>query len=59
MKQGGSGSMADPFPWKPKGMYWRTYWNYLRKAEEADARAVPPWLFKQLGLASCSVFSKT
>jgi len=25
MKLGGSGSMADTFPDKPKGMHWHTY----------------------------------
>jgi hypothetical protein len=25
MKLGGSGSMIEPFPYKPKGMHWRTY----------------------------------
>jgi hypothetical protein len=44
MKLGGSGSMGEPFPLKPKGMHWRTYWNYVRKERDADARAVPPWL---------------
>jgi hypothetical protein len=48
MKLGGSGSMADPFPTKPKRMHWRTYLSYLRKAEEADERSVPPWLYRLL-----------
>jgi hypothetical protein len=33
MKLGGSGSMADPFPDKPKGMHWRIY---ERLREEHD-----------------------
>lgn len=44
VRLGGSGSMADPFPDKPKGMHWRTYWNLARRYEEADALAIPPWL---------------
>jgi len=42
--------MDEPFPWKPKGMHWSTYWRYVQKAEDADARAVPPWLFKRIGV---------
>jgi hypothetical protein len=34
MKLGGSGSMDEPFPWKFKGMHWRSYGRYVRKAEE-------------------------
>lgn len=48
MKLGGSGSMADLFPPKPKGMHWRTYQRLRMKEAEADARAVPPWLLKRL-----------
>jgi hypothetical protein len=50
MKLGGSGSMADPFPWKPKRMHWKTYWKLRREAEEADFRSYPPWLRKHLGV---------
>ena len=46
MKLGGSGSMADPFPPKPKGMHWHTYWRLFKIAEAADARSFPPWLLK-------------
>lgn len=31
MKLGGSPSLADPFPAKPKGMHWSTYYRLLRK----------------------------
>jgi hypothetical protein len=49
MKLGGSGSMAEPFPSKPKGMHRRTYVRLLLEAERADALSVPPWLFKRVG----------
>ena len=32
MKLGGSPSLADPFPTKPKGMHWRTYRRLYSKA---------------------------
>jgi hypothetical protein len=48
MKLGGSGSMADPFPWKPKGMHWSTYWRLRQIAEEADACSLPPWFLKRI-----------
>ncbi|MCC6983610.1 MAG: hypothetical protein IT535_10105 [Bauldia sp.] len=35
MKLGGSGSMDDVFPLKPKGMHWRTY----RRLEQRDELA--------------------
>ncbi len=38
MKLGGSPSLADPFPDKPKGMWWRTYWRLRKEAEEAEYR---------------------
>ena len=46
MKLGGTGSMADPFPPKPKRMRWRTYYSYVAMEEEADSRAVPPFLLR-------------
>lgn len=46
MKLGGSGSMADPFPPKPKGMHWRTYSNLFQRAEEEEGRAFSPWFLK-------------
>ena len=33
---GGSGSMDDPFPLKPKGMHWKTYEALCRKAEQLE-----------------------
>jgi hypothetical protein len=38
MKLGGSGSMDDPFPWKPKGMHWSTYYRHVQKSEAIEAR---------------------
>ncbi len=46
MRLGGSGSMADPFPPKPKGMHRRTYWKLFQRAEDADAGSIPPWILK-------------
>lgn len=38
VKLGGSRSLADPFPDKPKGMHWRTYSQlYLKEKEVSDA----------------------
>jgi hypothetical protein len=47
-KLGGSGSMAYPFPPRPKGMHFRTYLQLCRKYEDAESRCWPPWLLKQL-----------
>ena len=48
VKLGGSGSMAEPFPDKPKGMHWRNYERLVREAERADALSIPPWLFSRV-----------
>lgn len=37
-KYGGSGSMDDLFPAKPKGMHWRTYHRLCRKAERLEVK---------------------
>jgi hypothetical protein len=36
---GGSGSMADPFPEKPRGMHWRTYHGLYDQAVAAETKA--------------------
>lgn len=36
MKLGGSASLADPFPDKPKGMHWKTYGRLCGEAGEAE-----------------------
>lgn len=33
---GGSANMMMPFPDKPKGMHWRTYWRLRREHDEAE-----------------------
>ena len=39
MQLGGSPSMLDEFPYKPKGMHWRTYQRLRRLHDAADARS--------------------
>ncbi len=29
--------MTMPFPWKPKGMHWQTYWRIRARAESLEA----------------------
>lgn len=44
---GGEADFVSPFPWKPKGMHWRTYSRLWRKAQEAELvslRGVHLWL---------------
>ncbi len=36
LKLGGSVDLFEPFPQKPKGMHWRTYWVLYEKGESAD-----------------------
>lgn len=35
LRLGGSNNMFDPFPWKPKNMHWKTYWQLRDEAELA------------------------
>lgn len=37
---GGRPGWAYPWPEKPKGMHWRTYWRLTRKAEQAEHRSL-------------------
>lgn len=38
MRLGGSANMTEPFPWKPKGMHWRTYWRWSDKGHDAQMK---------------------
>jgi hypothetical protein len=46
-KLGGTGIIDDPL-FKPKGMHWRSYSRHLERLQEAESRAVPPWLLRCL-----------
>jgi len=35
-KLGGSASLASPFPEKPKGMHWKTYWQQRNKSMQSE-----------------------
>lgn len=48
IKLGGSANMAEDFPDKPKGMHWRTYWDYCKQADEATSLSWPPWVWKMM-----------
>ena len=37
---GGSPTLGDPFPDKPKGMHWNTYRRLLREIEEAECGSI-------------------
>ena len=39
MRLGGSASMLDEFPEKPKGMHWRTYNRLRRMHDKAEERS--------------------
>lgn len=42
--------MTEIFPWKPKGMHWRTYSRLFREAENAAAHSWPLSLLKRMGV---------
>jgi hypothetical protein len=37
MKLGGSISLAEPLPEKPRGMHWRTYYRLYARAAQREA----------------------
>ena len=37
---GGSASLLEAFPWKPKRMHWRTYWRLREKARKAERKSM-------------------
>lgn len=41
---GGTASMYEPFPQRPKGMHWRTYHELRRQHDDANAHSWPGWL---------------
>ena len=51
MKLGSSGSMAVPFPDKPKGMHWRTY-ERLRAEHDGSERTSTLGMATRLGFLS-------
>ena len=51
---GGSADMGKPFPWKPKGMHWKTYERLRRKAEHAELRSdgmLGEWMLARFGVS--------
>ena len=43
MRLGGSSSLLEPFPWKPKGMHWQTYWRLWDKARQTELKHLAIW----------------
>jgi len=39
-KMGGSANLFEPFPWKPKGMHWRTYSRLRNQAEQSSNQSM-------------------
>ncbi len=35
---GGAANLLEPFPWKPKGMHWQTYWRLWDKARREELK---------------------
>ena len=36
VRLGGSVNLFELFPWKPKGMHWKTYWRLRNESEQAN-----------------------
>lgn len=52
MRLGGSGSLDEPFPPKPKGMHWKTYHSLEERsyaAEEYADAMMAQWLLRRYG----------
>jgi len=47
-KLGGSPSLLEDFPEKPKGMHLRTYYRLRQKADDAENQSWPPWVYKMM-----------
>ena len=48
VRLGGTANMYAPFPWKPRGMHWRTYHKLRLEAAEAGARSYPECILKRI-----------
>jgi hypothetical protein len=48
MRLGGSGSMAEPFPPKPRKMHRKTYYKLAHQEAMATSRSWPPWLLRNI-----------
>lgn len=53
MRLGGSANMTEPFPGKPKGMHWQTYWRWSDKGRNAEMEHLRIFQskFSRLGVA--------
>lgn len=46
---GGSANMLEPFPDKPKGMHWSTYWRWRKIADEVYRQSLG-YMSRRLGI---------
>ena len=44
---GATRNLCLPFPDKPKGMHWQTYFRLFREHQEADGASLPGWLLRK------------